>query len=696
MVLEPTTDGGDDGSIRIIHVEDNPDLADLTATFLTREDSRFAVETAHEASEALDQLAESEFDCIISDYDMPGQNGIEFLRAVREEYADLPFILFTGKGSEEVASEAMSAGVTDYLQKGSGSSQYTILANRVKNAVEQYRANREIETSQQRLSLFFEQSPLGAIQWNADFEVTRVNDMAEDILGYTEEELNGHSWEHIVSEAEQEAVVEEVSKLLAGEGGSRCVTENHTKTGEAVICEWYHSVVTDEAGDITAIFSKFQNITEEYRRRQRLERQRTALLDLSTDEAVTSGDFDTALQRITETAADVLNVSRVNIWLMDDDGGDTDRLTCVDHFDRSTDTHDEGMTLSKSEYPAYFEALQTNHAIGVEDTQRDRRTAELTNDYLDVYDIGALLDGTLRDEGDVVGMICHEHVGATREWTDDELDFASDIADITYRVLRNHERLEQRRELERMNRAMDAAPVGITISDPEQDNNPLIYVNERFTELTGYDEEDILGTNCRILQGENTSAEPVAAMRKAIDTVEPVTVELRNRRKDGTEFWNQVSIAPVRTDDGELINYVGFQQDITAEKERELEYARLLDLLEQTEQIADVGGWEIDPETQEVFWTQNLFDLLGWDHDEEPPLEEALDVYLDADRHRVETAIEEALITGESFDVDARYRRPDGTIRWFRIHGEPGIEDEEIVTLRGAVHDITNHKPREA
>lgn len=101
-------------TVRILHVDDEPDLADLAATFLEREDTRFSVDTAVNVTEGLAYLAENEVDCIISDYDMPGQNGIEFLETVRETHPDLPFILYTGKGSEEIASEAISAGVTDY------------------------------------------------------------------------------------------------------------------------------------------------------------------------------------------------------------------------------------------------------------------------------------------------------------------------------------------------------------------------------------------------------------------------------------------------------------------------------------------------------------------------------------------------------------------------------------------------------
>ncbi|WP_340102307.1 response regulator [Salinibaculum salinum] len=92
----------------------------MVGEFLVREDDRFAVHTETSPGDALVLLREDilDIDCIVSDYDMPGMNGIEFLEAVREECPDLPFILYTGKGSEEITSETISAGVTDYLQKG--------------------------------------------------------------------------------------------------------------------------------------------------------------------------------------------------------------------------------------------------------------------------------------------------------------------------------------------------------------------------------------------------------------------------------------------------------------------------------------------------------------------------------------------------------------------------------------------------
>jgi PAS domain S-box-containing protein len=127
-------------AIRVLHVEDDPEFADLTETFLQRQHGAMKILTEHSAAAAIDRLAATTVDCVVSDYDMPGSNGLEFLETVREEHPDLPFILFTGKGSEEVAGEAISAGVTDYLQKGGGADAFGLLANRIVNAVSSRRA----------------------------------------------------------------------------------------------------------------------------------------------------------------------------------------------------------------------------------------------------------------------------------------------------------------------------------------------------------------------------------------------------------------------------------------------------------------------------------------------------------------------------------------------------------------------------
>jgi len=510
-----------DARIRVLHVDDEPDLADVAATFVEREDERFVVETAASASEGVERLADEAFDCVVSDYEMPGQDGIAFLETVRGEYPDLPFILYTGKGSEEVASEAISAGVTDYLQKESGTSQYAVLANRITNAVEQYRSKRELEASRERLALFFDQSPLGVIEWNGDFEIARVNERAEAILGYAEADLVGDSWEKIVPESDREQVADVVSNLLAAEDGYHSINENVREDGERVVCEWHNRVVTDDSGETVAIFSQFRDITE-----------------------------------------------------------------------------------------------------------RNRREA----------------DGELKT------------------------------------------------------RAMNEAPIGITISDPSRDDNPLVYANERFEQLTGYEEAEVLGRNCRFLQGENTADEPVAAMRSAIDAGEPVTVELRNCRTDGTEFWNRVSIAPVRSPEGSITNYIGFQQDVTAEKERERRLERnerryravfndpniLAGLLDTDGTVLDINdtAMEYVAATRESV-SGHPFRATPWfDHAE--AVQRDVREWIDraADGEYVEFEADLVHANGEPYTVEGVFRPVTN-------------DDGEVVSLLVSGRDVTERKERE-
>ncbi|MDB2239220.1 hybrid sensor histidine kinase/response regulator [Halorubrum ezzemoulense] len=260
-------------SIKILHVDDEPGFADMAATFIEREDDRFDVKTVTSPDEGLQHIKTEPVDCIVSDHDMPEQTGIEFLESVRDEYPSLPFILYTGKGSETIASDAISAGVTDYLQKGNGTSQYTVLTNRIRNAVDKYHTQTELAEREKRLNLFFEQSPLGVVEWDKQFNFVRLNETAEEIIGYAEGDLIGHSWQKIVPESDREPVADVVSSLLENKGGYYSVNENVRKDDERVICEWYNRVVTDENGDVVAIFSQFQDITDRKAREQELQRQ---------------------------------------------------------------------------------------------------------------------------------------------------------------------------------------------------------------------------------------------------------------------------------------------------------------------------------------------------------------------------------------------------------------------------------------
>jgi len=131
--------------VNVLHVDDDRALVDLAAECLTREDESFTVKTETDPTAVPDRLEDERVDCIISDYEMPEIDGLELIARVESIDASVPFILFTGRGSEAVAAEAVDCGVDAYIQKGGSRSKYAVLANRVRSLVEKVRATRQAE-----------------------------------------------------------------------------------------------------------------------------------------------------------------------------------------------------------------------------------------------------------------------------------------------------------------------------------------------------------------------------------------------------------------------------------------------------------------------------------------------------------------------------------------------------------------------
>jgi len=301
--------------IEVLHVDDDPDVAELTGTFLKRNDDRFVIETVTGAREALDCIGDRPPDCVVSDYNMPGMDGLEFLQTVRENHPELPFILFTGKGSEAVASEAISAGVTDYLQKGSGSERYELLANRIRNAVraryETQRADRQEELM--RLTEFA--GDAGGFEIDMETGDVLFTDGARRLTGFNDGKTL--SLENVM-ELHPPDERHEVQQML-----TRAVETGEQKSGT-----WqYHSLDGDQRlaeitvtpnrtnGDSATVRGAIRDITEQRQRQQELETERrlTARALDTMEDLFYVLDADGTLQRWNSQVTEITGYSEAEL-----------------------------------------------------------------------------------------------------------------------------------------------------------------------------------------------------------------------------------------------------------------------------------------------------------------------------------------------------------------------------------------------
>ncbi|KGX90070.1 biphenyl 2,3-dioxygenase [Pontibacillus halophilus JSM 076056 = DSM 19796] len=120
-----------------------------------------------------------------------------------------------------------------------------------------------------------------------------------------------------------------------------------------------------------------------------------------------------------------------------------------------------------------------------------------------------------------------------------------------------------------LEKAIDHTRVGITITDPTIADNPIVYANESFQQITGYEEDDIIGHNCRFLQGKETDKDAVYQIKRAVENADSIEITILNYRKDGTPFWNELHIDPVYVESEDKTYFIGIQHDVTKQKETE-------------------------------------------------------------------------------------------------------------------------------
>jgi len=489
-------------SISVLYVDDDPQLAALVATYLEHEDERFTIETAASAAHGLDRLATADFDCIVSDFDMPEQNGIDFLKSVRDDYPDLPFILFTGKGSEEVASEAIAAGVTDYLQKQSGTEQYELLAHRIDSAVIEHKTRTFQDVAKHDPLQLLERISDGFLALDTEWRFTYVNQHAQEIFDTPASELLGEKIWDVFPEAKETAFYEHYHRALA-DGEPRTLEEYFEPWDR-----WYREHIYPSEDGLSVLSLDITEHKKQERRLQRLTEQYETILK-NTQEAIFLLDVEDG---------DTFRISQLNPSeeaLLEQPPADVTGKTVYDLYD--TETADKATA-------AYQRCLEAGEPITSVETYRlDGRDRTFETNLAPIF-----------SDGEVTQI-----VGVSREIT---------------------EAIEREESLRRFQTVVDQAGTAVYITDPD---GVIQYVNRAFEELTGYSSNEAIGETPTILNADEHDETYFQELWETVRSGAVWEEVITDQRQSGEKYKAVQTIAPITDDHETITGYVAIQNEIT-------------------------------------------------------------------------------------------------------------------------------------
>ncbi|WP_085717365.1 bifunctional diguanylate cyclase/phosphodiesterase [Pseudomonas sp. B28(2017)] len=282
------------------------------------------------------------------------------------------------------------------------------------------------------------------------------------------------------------------------------------------------------------------------------------LILLLTRQRYSSNDsLREAAELITRSACDIYEIDCASLWHLEGS-----MLVPISAYHRTRQEYLLPQPIDVSVFPDYLDALHTGRAIDAHNAMRDPRTREMA-ESLRPRDVNAMLDASIRVDGQVVGVLCLEQTGATRAWQSDEIAFAGELADQFAQVISNHNRRTATNALHLFQRAVEQSANAFLLVNCD---GVVEYVNPSFTAITQYSTEEVHGQRLSELPALENLSELLFDAPSALAKSNSWQGEFKSRRKNLEPYWGQLSISKVYGDNRELTHYIGIYEDITQTK----------------------------------------------------------------------------------------------------------------------------------
>ena len=494
----------------VLYVDDEPDLLEICKIYL-EESGQFVVDTVTSASSALDMIDKKRYHAIIADYQMPGMNGIDFLRAVRGSGNQIPFILFTGKGREEVVIQALNEGADFYIQKGGDpAAQFAELQHKVKKAVEQRQSERALQESESYLNRIVTLAPVG-IGVSIGRVIQSANDRFSQITGYTPEEMIGHSARMLYPDEEE---FDRVGRDLFETMHARGTIETRWRRKDGNIVDALFSVTPVDPSDMSRgvvfIALDITGLKQTEDALQKSEKKARTIFDQASDIMILH-DRTGHIVDVNEKACNILGYSREELLGMS-----------------VTDFDPDAIATGKS---SFWDEVARGKAIRFESCNRRK-------------------DGVTFPVEVTIGPI----------EIDNEVFILGAVRDITDRKTAEEALWESE---ERYRTIFETCAEGVLIVD--FNTRKLLYANPAITTILGYTEEELTSMRIEDIHPEDALPDVLREFSGLTDGRSLRVTEIPVLTKDKTIRYVNINSAKIIL--GGMTCFVGLFTDVTEQKE---------------------------------------------------------------------------------------------------------------------------------